>query len=200
MTTRRSTRYDRLLVLPVRDQSLPSVLRARAIRHPLWSRMTRTALSARFTKYALGSVVAFVVSNVAFAAFYVMSASTTACSVAGFIGGAIPNWILNRRWAWKRQGRPPARQVIGYIGVSIVVLVTTSAATGWTNAQVQSIPPHHGVRLLIVTASYVAVTVVLFFAKFAIYYYWVFSERSRVRAAFRSLRQVPRTARANRIP
>jgi putative flippase GtrA len=200
MTTRRSTRYDRLLVLPVRDQSLPSVLRARAIRHPLWSRMTRTALSARFTKYALGSVVAFVVSNVAFAAFYVMSASTTACSVAGFIGGAIPNWILNRRWAWKRQGRPPARQVIGYIGVSIVVLVTTSAATGWTNAQVQSIPPHHGVRLLIVTASYVAVTVVLFFAKFAIYDYWVFSERSRVRAAFRSLRQVPRTARANRIP
>jgi putative flippase GtrA len=162
--------------------------------------MTRTALSARFTKYALGSVVAFVVSNVAFAAFYVMSASTTACSVAGFIGGAIPNWILNRRWAWKRQGRPPARQVIGYIGVSIVVLVTTSAATGWTNAQVQSIPPHHGVRLMIVTASYVAVTVVLFFAKFAIYDYWVFSERSRVRAAFRSLRQVPRTARANRIP
>jgi putative flippase GtrA len=200
MTTRRSTRYDRPFVLPVRDQSLPSVLRARAIRHPLWSRMTRTALSARFTKYALGSVVAFVLSNVAFAAFYVLNASTTACSVAGFIGGAIPNWILNRRWAWKRQGRPPARQVIGYIGVSIVVLVTTSAATGWTNAQVQSIPPHHGVRLLIVTASYVAVTVVLFFAKFAIYEYWVFSERSRVRAAFRSLRQVPRTARANRIP
>jgi putative flippase GtrA len=161
--------------------------------------MTRTALSARFTKYALGSVVAFMLSNVVFAAFYVMSASTTVCSVAGFIGGAIPNWILNRRWAWQKHGRPPARQVIGYIGVSIVVLITTSAVTGWTNAQVQSIP-HQGLRLIIVTASYVAVTVVLFFAKFAIYDYWVFSERSRVRAAFRSLRQVPRTARANRIP
>jgi hypothetical protein len=36
--------------------------------------------------------------------------------------------------------------------------------------------------------------------KFAIYEYRIFSERSRVRAAFRSLRQVPRTARANRIP
>lgn len=162
--------------------------------------MTRTALSARFTKYALGSVVAFMCSNIAFAAFYVFGTSTTAASVAGFVGGAIPNWILNRRWAWQVQGRPPARQIFGYIGVSIMVLITTSAVTGWTNAQVQSIPSGHGIRLIIVTASYVLVTVILFFAKFAIYDYWVFSERSRVRAAFRSLRQVPRTARANRSP
>jgi putative flippase GtrA len=152
------------------------------------------------TKYALGSVVAFTAGNIVFMLFYIMGASTTTCSVAGFVAAAIPNWILNRRWAWQRTGRPPARQVIGYIGVSIIVLVTTSAATGWTNSHVQSIPPHHGLRLIIVTASYVAVTVVLFFAKFAIYDYWIFSERSRVRAAFRSLRQAPRTARANRTP
>jgi len=135
-----------------------------------------------------------------FAIFYVLNAGTTVDSVAGFIAGAIPNWVLNRRWAWQQTGRPPARQVIGYIGVSLVVLVTTSAVTGWTNSQVQSIPSHQGLRVIIVTASYVAVTVLLFFAKFAIYEYWVFSERSRVRAAFRSLRQVPRTARANRAP
>jgi putative flippase GtrA len=166
----------------------------------MWMRMTRTAISARFTKYALGSVVAFMSSNIAFALLYVSGASTTACSIAGFIAGAIPNWILNRRWAWQVEGRPPARQWIGYIGVSIVVLVTTSAATGWTNAHVQSIPQGHGLRLLIVTASYVAVTVALFIAKFGIYEYWVFSDRSRVRAALRSLRDVQRTARANRVP
>ena len=187
-------------MLPDRYRGLQPALAARVRRHPLWVRLTRTALSARFTKYALGSVVAFISSNVAFALFYVFNAGTTACSVAGFIAGAVPNWILNRNWAWRRRGRPPARQIVGYLGVSAVVLVTTSAATGWTNRQVQSIPPHHGVRLLIVTASYVVVTVALFFAKFVIYEYWVFSERSRVRAAFRSLRQVPRTARANRIP
>ncbi len=145
-------------------------------------------------------MVAFISSNIAFAGFYVGGASTTVCSVAGFVAGAIPNWILNRRWAWQMSGRPPARQVVGYIGISILVLVTTSAVTGWTNAQVQSIPSGHGVRVAIVTASYVAVTIVLFFAKFVIYDYWVFSEHSRVRAALRSLRQVPRTARANRTP
>lgn len=166
----------------------------------MWLRLTRTALSTRFTKYALGSVVAFISGNVVFALFYVMNASTTACSVAGFTTAAIPNWILNRRWAWQRRGRPPARQIVGYVAVSIVVLVSTSAVTGWTNSRVQSIPSHYGLRVLIVTGSYVAVTVVLFVAKFAIYEYWVFSERSRVRAALRSLRQVRRTARANRVP
>ncbi len=162
--------------------------------------MTRTSLSARFTKYALGSVVAFVVGNIVFMGFYVANTSTTTCSVAGFIGAAIPNWVLNRRWAWQQEGRPPARQIVGYIGVSIVVLVTTSLVTGWTNSQVHSIGRHHGLRLLIVTGSYVVVTIVFFFAKFAIYDYWIFSDRSRVRAAFRSLRHVPKIARANRNP
>jgi putative flippase GtrA len=199
------SRYSLDFVLPDRYQGLRSALASQVVQHRVWRRLTRTALSARFTKYALGSVVAFIASNLAFALFYVLNASTTVCSVLGFIAGAIPNWILNRRWAWKSQGRPPARQWLGYIGVSIIVLVTTSAATGWTNSEVQSIPPHHGVRVLIVTASYIVVTVVLFIAKFGIYEYWVFSERSRVRAAFRSLRQGPRpraarAARANRIP
>ncbi|HWD86245.1 MAG TPA: GtrA family protein [Solirubrobacteraceae bacterium] len=177
-----------------------SELVTRLAQHRLWQWLTRTPFSARFTKYAMGSVVAFVSGNIAFMLFYVMAASTTVCSVAGFIAAAIPNWILNRRWAWQREGRPPARQVVGYIAISIVVLITTSAATGWTNARVQSLPNHHGIRLLIVTLAYVAVTVILFFAKFVVYEYWVFSERSRVRAAFRSLRQVPRIARANRMP
>ena len=173
---------------------------ARLRKHPLWARVTRKPLSARFVKYALGSVVAFTSGNIAFMLLYVASASTTVCSVGGFIAAAIPNWILNRRWAWQRHGRPPARQIVGYIGVSIGVLVATSATTGWTNAQVQSIPNHHGLRLLIVTGSYVAVTIALFFVKFGIYEYWVFSERSRVRAALRSLLQVRKIARANRSP
>jgi putative flippase GtrA len=162
-------------MLPERYVALRSHARERAVNHRAWMWLTRTHLWAKFTKYALGSV-------------------------AGFIAGAIPNWILNRRWAWQQTGRAPARQVVGYVGISILVLVTTSLATGWANSEVQSIPSHHGLRVLIVTGTYIAVTIFWFFAKFVIYDYWVFSERSRIRAAFRSLRQVPRTARANRIP
>jgi putative flippase GtrA len=156
--------------------------------------------SARLTRYALGSLIAFGTGNVAFALLYVLGRSTTVCSAGGFVAAAIPNWQLNRRWAWQRRGRPPARQLVGYAGISVVVLASTSAATGWTNRHLQTVPPHHGLRLLIVTAAYVAVTIVLFFAKFAIYEFWVFSERSRVRPALRSLRHVLRITRPNRSP
>jgi putative flippase GtrA len=154
------------------------------------------------TKYAVGSVIAFALSNIFFALVYLPTDAPVAASVAGFIGGAVPNWILNRRWAWQQTGRPPAKQLVTYALVSAVVLVTTSLATKWTNHQVAHVwhVQQHYVRLMIVTAAYVVVTVVLFFAKFAVYEFWVFSERSRVRAAFRSLMNVSRMARANRIP
>jgi putative flippase GtrA len=155
------------------------------------------------TKYAVGSVIAFVTGNILFALVYWPTDKPVEASVAGFIGGAVPNWILNRRWAWQQTGRPPAKQLVAYALVSAVVLITTSLATKWTNhevAHVWNIPKHHGLRVIIVSGAYVAVTVVLFFAKFAVYEFWVFSERSRVRAAFRSLWNVSRIARANRIP
>lgn len=175
-------------------------------RHPRARRVADFLLSARFAGYAAGSVVAFVMGNIAFVALYLLGASTTVCSVGGFVAAAIPNWILNRRWAWQRNGTPAfGREILGYIAVSIIVLVSTSAATGWTNSHIKWIPAHYGLRALVVTAAYVAVTVVLFFAKYAIYNYWIFSDVSRVRAAVRSVAlrsrsQVPRTARANRIP
>lgn len=175
-------------------------------RHPRVGRVAAFLLSARFTGYAAGSVVAFVAGNIAFLALYLSGASTTVCSVGGFVAAAIPNWILNRRWAWRRSGNLSfGREIVGYIAVSIVVLVSTSAATGWTNAHIKWIPEHYGLRALVVTAAYVAVTVILFFAKYVIYNYWIFSDESRVRAGLRSLalrsrNQVPSTARANRIP
>jgi putative flippase GtrA len=149
----------------------------------------------------VGSIVAFGLSNLFFALFYWAGEDTTICSIAGFLGGAVPNWILNRRWAWQQSGRPPAKQVITYALVSAVVVVSTALATHQTNAWViHHVENHHGLRLLIVTGSYVLMQVLLFVAKFAIYEFWVFSDRSRVRVALRSLMNVTRIARANRIP
>jgi putative flippase GtrA len=188
-------------MLPDRYQGLRLALAARVGKHPLWARLTRTALSTRFTKYALGSVVAFTLSNVAFALVYVMGATTTACSVAGFIAGAIPNWILNRRWAWRVEGRIAfGREVVAYVIVSALTLFITAETTAWTQRHVQSIPAHHGIRVLLVTGSYLAVFAVLFVARFMVYEVWIFSGRSRIRAAFRSRIQVRNAARANRTP
>jgi putative flippase GtrA len=146
-------------------------------------------------------MIAAATSGVVFAIMYVLHFGTTTCSVVAFIAGAIPNWILNRRWAWKVQGKVAiGREVIAYILVSALTLFITAETTAWTQAQVQSIPAHHGIRVLLVTASYLAVFAVLFVARFAIYELWIFSGESRVRAALRSRRQVWTAARANRTP
>jgi putative flippase GtrA len=163
--------------------------------------LRRTPLGSKITRYTLGSVIAAATSAVVFALLYVMGVGTTACSVAAFIAGAIPNWILNRRLAWRVQGRIAfGREVVGYIVVSALTLLASSEATAWTQRQVQSIPAHHGIRVALVTASYLGVFAILFVARFAVYEMWIFSGRSRVRAALRSRRQVWSAARANRSP
>jgi putative flippase GtrA len=163
--------------------------------------LRKSALGGRITRYTLGSVIAAATSAVVFALLYVGGVGTAVCSVVAFVAGAIPNWILNRRWAWKVQGKVAiGREVVAYIVVSVLTLLATTETTAWTQRQVQSIPAHHGVRVLLVTASYLAVFAVLFVARFAVYEFWIFSGRSRIRAAVRSRRQVWNAARANRTP
>ena len=167
----------------------------------LYTRLRASAHAGKITRYAIGSVIALATSVVVFALMYVLGINTTICSIGAFIAGAIPNWILNRRWAWKIRGQVSImREIVGYILISIAVLVLSSAATGWTSSEVQSIPAHHGIRVLLVTASYVAVQFFFFGVKYIVYEHCVFSGRSRVRAALRSRRQVWTAARANRTP
>src|SRR5947209_16806429 len=92
--------------------------------------LRRSALGGRITRYTLGSAIAATTSAVVFALLYVFGAGTTVCSVAAFVAGAIPNWILNRRWAWKIQGRIAiGREVIAYVIVSVLTLLATTEST-----------------------------------------------------------------------
>lgn len=167
----------------------------------LYTRLRLSALARKITRYAIGSVLALLTSVVVFALLYVLHVGTTFCSIAAFLAGAVPNWILNRRWAWKIRGKVNFwREVVAYVVISVLVLIASSAATGWTSSQVLGIPSGHGIRVLLVTASYVAVQAFFFAAKFLVYEHWVFSGRSRIRAALRSRHQVWTAARANRTP
>ncbi len=158
-------------------------------------------LDRRIARFAVSSMVAAGTSAVVFPILYVLGFSTTVCSIAAFVAGAIPNWTLNRRWTWKVEGRVAlGREVIAYIVISATTLVTLSLVTGWTHDRVQSIPAGHGIRVLLVTASYFGVLAALYGVRFFLYHHWIFSGQSRVRAALRSRRQVWMAARANRTP
>jgi putative flippase GtrA len=146
-------------------------------------------------------MVAATTSAVVFPLLYVLGASTTACTISAFVAGAIPNWTMNRRWTWKVEGRVAfGREILAYVVVSASTLVALSLATAWTHHHVQGIPAGHGIRVALVTASYFGVLVLLYAIRYFLYEFWIFSGRSRVRAAVRSRRQVWTAARANRTP
>lgn len=148
-------------------------------KHPWWRWLTRTPFAAKMTKYALSSVLAFVLSYVTFTLGYWLTGYTTVPSIVAFVAAAIVNWIMNRRWAWQQTGRAPVKQTVAYAAVSLVTLGITAYATGRTNHWVKygiHVQNHHGLRLLIVTGAYVVINVVLFVAKFLVYEYVIFAE------------------------
>ncbi len=170
---------------------------------PLARRLSQTAYAAKVTKYAIGSVIALATSIVVFAVSYViLGGHPTTCSILAFFAGAIPNWILNRRWAWKLKGRADfLREIVAYVAISGVVLVASSVGTtAMQHWVLKHVPEGHGLRAILVTGAYVFVQAVMFVVKFVIYEKWVFSGQSRLRAAVRSRHQVWSAARANRTP
>jgi putative flippase GtrA len=163
--------------------------------------LRQRVLQKRVARFAISSMVAAGTSAIVFPVLYVLGASTTACSIAAFAAGAVPNWTMNRRWTWKVEGRVAfGREIIAYVLVSASTLVVLSLVTGWTHQKVQSIPAGHGIRVAIVTASYFGVLAVLYGVRYLLYERWIFSGRSRIRAALRSRHQVWTAARANRTP
>ncbi len=154
-----------------------------------YRRARESAFAHKVTKYAIGSVIALATSIVVFALMYVILGGrhTTICSIGAFVAGAIPNWVLNRRWAWKIKGEIAfLREIVAYIAISGVVLVASSVATGVMQHWVlRHVTPGNGLRAILVTGAYVFVQAVLFVVKFVIYEKWVFSGQSRLRAAVR---------------
>ena len=157
----------------------------------------------RVTKFAISSLVAAGTSAVVLAVLYAMHVNTTLCTVLAFFAGAIPNWSINRRWTWKVRGRVAfGREIVAYLVISGTTLVLLSLATNWADGFVKD---HHirqgtGLRVLIVTGSYFGTLAILYGVRFFLYEKWIFSGRSRVRAALRSRHQVWSAARANRTP
>jgi putative flippase GtrA len=156
----------------------------------------------KIARYAIGSVVALLTSVVVFSLTYLITPNTTLDSVAAFVAGAVPNWILNRKWAWEMTGQVEiAREVIGYTVVSLIALAASSYGTGLAQGFVKHhVAAGHGFRVILVTGAYVVVQALLFVVKFVVYDRWVFTGRSRFRAALRSRHQVWVAARANRTP
>lgn len=133
----------------------------------------------RFGRYTLGSAVAVVASEMAFVACYGSGlVGTTASSAVAFVAGAIPNYVLNRSWAFGRRGRVrPGREVALYAAVSLVSFASSALATGWASHQAPRVTADHALRTGLVGTAYLATYGVLFLAKFAVFHRVIFADR-----------------------
>jgi putative flippase GtrA len=120
--------------------------------------------------------VATACSEIAFAVCYGLGLlGTTGSSTVAFIAGAIPNYILNRRWAWQRTG--PVRfwrEVVLYVAVSLLSLAASIVVTAWTAHAARHLSDHF-LKTVLVSGAYLGTYAVLFVAKFAAYELVIFA-------------------------
>jgi putative flippase GtrA len=163
-------------------------------------RTVKNLLGKRVTRFLIASAIAFGTSEIVLSILYVYGLPTTLCTIFAFVAGAIPNWAINRNWTWNVQGGVAVgREVVAYVLLSGATLTAQILAVNWTHDHVQGIQAGHGIRVLLIDATYLAVLVIMYGIRFLVYEHWIFSGRS-LRAALRSRRQVWMAARANRTP
>jgi putative flippase GtrA len=153
--------------------------------HPLrwavdghWLGRWRTPLVLRLWRYGAGSIVAFVTSAIVLSiCFSWLDLGAFTSSTLAFFAGAVPNWLLNRRWAWQRRGRQGVgRETTLYVVVTLVSWLASSGATKLTATESAHVGPL--ARGVLVVASYMFSVLVLTGLKYLAYDRWVFVDRS----------------------
>jgi putative flippase GtrA len=138
-------------------------------------RLGGASVGARFSRYTAGSVVALATSEVTLILCFGTGLMNAAlASVVAFLAGAIPNYMLNRSWVWKRRGRVQIRrELVPYVLVSLATLVIGALATSGAAAMA---PGGRRTQTLFVAIAYFVSYGVLFLAKFAVYQQFIFGD------------------------
>jgi putative flippase GtrA len=130
-----------------------------------------------WARYSASSVIAGLISELAFAICYWVGTAPLMATVVAFVAGALPNYILNRRWAWGRKGRADAkRELLPYLVIVLVTAaaaaLTTTAADHWIRGRVES----HGWQTIAVSAVFLGTYGVMFILKFVLFDRYVFAK------------------------
>jgi len=122
----------------------------------------------KMLRYAGGSVVATVCSEVTFVGLYgLLGVSPTRASVVAWLAGAMPNYWLNRSWTWRRQGRPSLRnELIPYAVIIGVTLLLASGVTHVVDAWLRGADTSSSVRVTLVAAAFLGVYAVMFVLRY----------------------------------
>lgn len=139
----------------------------------------RTRVGTQFVRFALVALVSLGASEVALFAFIGPLHLTGGVSgVSAAIIGAIVSYFLSR-WAWERKGRPSVlRETIPFWLVSVGAWVVLGLATKLGLRIATTLHLHHLERHLVVGGIYLVANCLTFVARFLIFHYFLFSDRS----------------------
>jgi putative flippase GtrA len=140
-------------------------------------RLADTPLARRIFGYSAGSVIAAATSEASFVMVLgPLHGGTTWASAAGFIGGAVPNYILNRRWAWPdRRGRDRRTEIILYTVVALATFLASAVATHWAEAAARQVTDDGAWTVVLTAIAFLAVSGLFFVVKFVLYERVVFT-------------------------
>lgn len=122
-----------------------------------------------WAKYSASSVIATVLSQVAFALCYWFGTAAIVASLVAWVSGAVPNYVLNRRWTWGRSG-----QKLPYTIIVVASAIAAAVVTSVTDHLVQPLESHLW-KTVLVTGSYLGTYAVLFIVKFVLFDRLVFA-------------------------
>src|SRR5437899_2169449 len=129
----------------------------------------RRPLVTRVVRYALGSVVASLVSLVTFVLVYGVLGALSArqSSVAASLTGMVPAYFLNRNWAWGRRGRSHlVKEVIPYLAASVLGLVAAMWSVAVASNHVKALTSDKTLQVTLVAMAYVGTYAALWLVKF----------------------------------
>lgn len=145
-----------------------------------------------FLRYGAGSLVAMACSELVLIGAYNFGAGPQTAAILAWAAGALPNYVLNRRWAWRVQSQTRGEQVrelalywVITLATAVLAVLATTATDAWIKGTVTS----RGEQSVLLAAAYLLAYGVVFVAKFVLFDRLVFSDR-------RSRHQVPSTTRA----
>lgn len=137
-------------------------------------------------KYTLVSVISVAVSQTVFLGVYgglewtAKSSSVLATSV-----GAVPSYVLNRRWAWGKSGKSHFwKEIVPFWVLAFIGLAFSTWTSDFAETYVES---HHNlsrsVQTLVVQGAYLGAFAVLWVVKFVIFNKIIFVQDEDLRAA-----------------
>ncbi len=134
------------------------------------SKFLNSHLGKKLIKYAAGSGISAVISQVAFIlSFGVLHLyGSRGSSILATLVGAVPSYFLNRNWAWQKRSRSSVgREVVPYFIMAILGLVLSTWSADFANSHASIVGTSHTMKVLFVSGSYFGAFAVLWLAKFA---------------------------------